>query len=123
MPTRVALVDLPGLLVDVVLEVLSGELDVEVEVLPAGSTSQAILAGHPDVVMVAVVDPEHYAPSESLLHERPGLGLFAITPDARQAWIHELCPCSRELAEVSGPSLRAAVRKVAERSAAGWGRR
>jgi hypothetical protein len=110
--TRVALVNLPGLLVDVVLDALATEPGVEVAVLPAGSPTGRILKGNPDVVMIGVQDPEHCEPSAELLRGRPGLGLFAISPDAREAWIHELCPRARRLEVVSGPSLRAAVRGV-----------
>ena len=116
--TRVALVDLPGLLVDVVRDALDDEPDVEVEVLGAGLTPGAILVAEADVVMVGVASPSTYAQTARLLRERPDLGLFAISLDARRAWIYELCPCARELAEVSGPSLRAAVRGVTERNRA-----
>lgn len=114
MTTRVALVDLPGLLADVVRDAFAEEPDIDVEVLPAGSPA-AILAGHPDVVMVAIDDPASYPCAAELLRERPALGLFAVSLDGRQAWIHEMCLCSRPLAEVSGSSLREAVRIIANR--------
>jgi len=116
MTTLVALVDLPALLADVVRDALASESDIEIEVLPSGSSPANILAAHPDVVLVGANDPEHYAGSAELLDHRPDLGLFAITPDAREAWIHELLPQARSLAEVSGPVLRAAVRGVADRA-------
>jgi hypothetical protein len=113
-PTRIALLDLPGLLADVVLAAFREQPGLEVGVLPPGSTPQGVLAGRPDVVMIGVADPQHYAPAEELLRRRPGLGLFAISFDARQAWIHELRPSSRPLAEVSAASLRAAVVEFAD---------
>src|SRR5690349_25119461 len=58
--TRVALVDLPGLLADVVLDAFVNEPDIDVDVLPVGSLPAGILAGHPDVVMVGVADPPNY---------------------------------------------------------------
>ena len=115
MATRVALVDLPGLLADVVRDAFAKEPDIDIEVLPADSPATAILAGHPDVVMVAIDDPDHYPFAEELLRERPALGLFAISLDGRQAWIYEICVRSRPLAEVSGSSLREAVRAIANR--------
>jgi len=113
--TRIALIDLPGLLAGVVQEAFAGEADLAVEMLPNGSGPQAILASDADVVIVGLADPAHYPPAEHLLREQPGLGLFAISPDARQAWIHELLPCARPLAEVSVDSLRWAVRDSYER--------
>jgi hypothetical protein len=111
----VALVDLPGLLADVVRDAFAEEPDIDVEVLPAGSPAAAILTGHPDVVMVASDDPASYPFAAELLRERPALGLFAVSLDGRQAWSYEICVCSRPLAEVSGSSLREAVRVIANR--------
>jgi hypothetical protein len=113
--TRLALLDLPALLADVVVETFVEQPDLEVEVIPARSAPQQVLAGNPDVVMIGVADPQHYSSAERLLRQRPDLALFAISLDARQAWIHELCPRSRPLAELSATSLRAAVREVVER--------
>lgn len=115
MTTRVALVDLPGLLADVVLDAFVNEPDIDVDVLPVGSRPADILAGHPDVVMVGVADPPTHRASKELLHQRPSLGLFTISPDGRKAWVHEMRVISRPLAEVSGASLREAVRAIAER--------
>ena len=114
--TRVALVDLPGLLADVVLNAFVTEPDIDVEVLPVGSPPANILASHPDVVMVGLADPSNYPFSEELLYQNPKLRLFAISPDGRLAWIHEMCLRSRPLAEVSGSSLREAVRVIAKRT-------
>jgi len=66
--------------------------------------------------MAGTGDPANYPSSAALLHARPDLGLFAISPDAQQAWIHELRPHARQLGELSGPSLRAAVRSVSLRT-------
>lgn len=113
--TRIALLDLPALLADVVVETFIEQSDLEVDVIPAGSAPHHVLDGHPDVVMIGVADPQHYPSAERLLRQRPDLGLFAISLDARQAWIHELCPRARPLAELSTTSLRAAVREVERR--------
>jgi hypothetical protein len=112
----VTLVDLPGLLADVVRDAFAEEPGIDVEVLPADSPATAILAGHPDVVMVAIDDPARYPFAEELLRERPELGLLAISLDGRQAWIHEIFVRSRPLAEVSGSSLREAVRAFVNRA-------
>ncbi|MBL7501503.1 hypothetical protein I6A84_38885 [Frankia sp. CNm7] len=115
MTTRIALLDLPGLLVDVVVEAFAREPDVVIDVLPSGSPPGRILAGRPDVVMVGVEAPWSYPPAEGLLCQHPGLGLFAISPDARQVWAHELRPSARALAEVSASGLRAAVSEAVSR--------
>lgn len=115
MTTRVALIDLPALLADVVRDAFAHDTDVEVRVLPDGTPPTLILAEEPDVVMVGVDDPGRYD-SGRILWRRPDLRLFAISPDARQAWVHELSATASPLTEVSGPSLRAAVRRAAIRS-------
>jgi hypothetical protein len=114
--TRVALIDLPGLLADVVLDALANERDIDVEVFPAGSPPADILASEPDVVMVGVASPPNPSFSEEFLHLRPPPGLFAISLDGRQAWIHEMSIHTWQMAEVSVDSLRDAVRAIARRS-------
>jgi hypothetical protein len=113
--THVALVDLPGLLADVVLDAFANESDVDVEVLPAGSLPANILAGHPDVVMACDAGQPNSPFARELLRQHPSLGLFTISPDGRRAWVHELSVHSRPLAEVSGASLREAVRAITKR--------
>jgi hypothetical protein len=108
---QIALLDLPHLLADVVREAFHGDPELVVEVLEDGSGVQGILAAHPDVAIVGLADPTHYPAAERLLRQWPYLDLFAISPDARQAWIHELVPTARPLAEVSADSLRWAVRR------------
>jgi hypothetical protein len=110
--TRVALLDLPPLLADVVLDVFAQQEDLEVAVLPPGSGPQSIRARHPDVALIGTGDPEHYGAAEGLLRQRPELGLLAISLDGRQAWIHELRVQSRQLEHVSADSLCAAVANV-----------
>lgn len=113
---RIALLDLPALLADVLRDALLEEAGVELRVLPERSSRKAILAHDPDIVMVGVSDPMHYADSEFLLRHRPGLGVFAISSDARRAWLHELVATAQPLADVSGVGLRAAVRAAAARA-------
>jgi hypothetical protein len=109
---RIAVVDLPSLLCDIVIDAFGNYHGFDVEVLPAGSDSDQILAAQPDVLLVGASDPQHYPPAGVLLKQRPDLGLFAISPDARQAWIFELHPRSRRLGELSISSLRRAVQAV-----------
>lgn len=118
MTTHVALVDLPALLADVVRDALAGDPDVEVQVLPDGTAPDAILAQRLDVAVVGASDPGHCDCAEPLLRRRPDLGLIAISPDARQAWIHQISVTASQLSEVTGPSLRAAVHRAAERGRA-----
>ncbi len=116
MPTRVALVDLSGLLADVVTDALTSEPDLTVSVLPSGSSVASILEHHPDVVMVGATDPSHYPGAAELLSRQLGLRVFAISPDAKDAWIHWLGPCTAPFAEFSAEALRQAVRSAVERA-------
>lgn len=110
MTTRVALVDLPALLADVVRDALADDTDVEVEVLPDQASADLILARRPDVVMIGVDEPRSSPRAAALLRRCQDLMVLAISPDARQAWIHEMSVSVRDVPSVSGQSLRAAVR-------------
>jgi hypothetical protein len=116
--SRLALLDMPGLLVDVVREAFADAPDLEIDVLAPGSGLRRLLECKPDVAMIGVADPEHYPSAELLLRQRPNLGLVAISLDARRAWIHGLRPCARPLLEVSSESLRAAAYALIERGRA-----
>jgi chemotaxis response regulator CheB len=113
--TRVALVDLPALLADVVRDALADDDDIEVEVLPDEASADLILARRPDVVMIGVDEPRSSPRAAPLLRRRQDLMVLAISPDARQAWIHEMSVSVRDVPCVSGQSLRAAVHCAATR--------
>jgi hypothetical protein len=116
----VLLVGLPALLADVVRAALTGQpqVPVQVEVIPDQSDPRAILDHDPDVVVVGVELPDAYAHAGFLLSRRPGLGLLTISADARQAYVHELAPVSRQLDPVDGATLRETVRSAVARAGA-----
>jgi AmiR/NasT family two-component response regulator len=112
----VLLVGLPALLADIVREALTTQMGTRVQAIPEESDPRAILARDPDVVVVGVEEPGSYAHAEFPLSRRPGLGLLAISADARRACVHELSPVSRLLDPVSGATLRQAVRIAVARA-------
>jgi hypothetical protein len=114
MTTRVALVDLPLLLADVVREALIQDGDVAVNVVPTGTALAEVLASEPHVVVVSDRDPKSYARAGAILRRRRPLGLLVLSPDARSAWLHGLCPCARALDDVTGPGLCAAIQQANE---------
>jgi hypothetical protein len=107
---RVALLDLPGLLGDVVRDALSRDGDIQVQVHVAGSSEADIMAGDPAVIVLSERDPQSCPHGEAILRGHHDLRLVAISPDARQACLYEWCPCGHPFDEVSASTLRAAVR-------------
>lgn len=112
------LVGLPALLADVVRAALTAQPQpqVQVEAIANEGDPRAILARDPDVVVVSVETPGSYAYAEFLLSRRPGLGLLAISADARRAYVHELAPVSRRLDPVNSTTLRETVRFAVARA-------
>lgn len=114
MTIRVALVDLPLLLADIVQDALTHDNDMAVDVVPTGIDLASALYADPDLLVVSGPDPESYGRASALLRRGRPRGLVVVSPDARSAWLHSWCPCAWPLGEVSEAGLHAAVRLVTE---------
>ncbi|SDZ14595.1 hypothetical protein SAMN05444365_10612 [Micromonospora pattaloongensis] len=120
MPIRLAVSQLPEMLVDVVREAFRAEPDVSVEVLRSvdGDVSAAIRRTGPDIVIVGTEGGDG-RPNCDLLLAHPDVVVLNLSPDARSGWICELRPCARSLGELSLSSLRATVHEAILRKQAG----
>jgi len=108
-PVRVAVVDLPQMLSEIVKDILNHAADVAV-----------VEPGRPDdvdVVIVAARSDELPATGQVMLLRRPTVKVLTISGDGRRAYLHELLPHRTPLGEVSAETLLAAVRN----HKAGWG--
>ena len=118
MPIRLAVSQLPEMLVDIVRETFAAEPDVSVEVLRSadGDVSAAIRRIGPDVVIIGTDGGE---PACDLMLAHPDVVLLNLTADARSGWICELRPYARSLGELSLNGLRATVHDAIMRQRAG----
>jgi hypothetical protein len=101
---RVAIVDVPRMLRDIVESVVSHESDLEVV---EGGTHEA------DVTIVGLAraeDAHRYAP---LLYARPRHRVLALVADGRDAYLYELRPHLSPLGSIAPDGLLAAIRTLA----------
>ncbi|MFB9316970.1 hypothetical protein [Cryptosporangium minutisporangium] len=112
MSIRLAVSELPSLLMDVVREAFADQPDVSVEFLPDGDLGAAVDHARPDVMILGAAESDAHW---DLLLEYPRMAVLTLSPDARDAWVCELQPHARPLGEVSLAGLRTAVREAAGR--------
>jgi hypothetical protein len=115
-PTRLAFIDVPRLLRELVLALLAEPADV-IECrgdLPGGELARALGAHATDVVVAGdrLADPEEVC---RLLAARPAMQVIVVRDGGRRCDFYELRP-SRTEDELSAQSLRATVR----RASLGW---
>jgi DNA-binding NarL/FixJ family response regulator len=108
---RVAIVELPRMLRDIVVSMLATAVDIEV-VTPSGSTS-AFDAGA-DVVILNLDDVEPFDVLQELLAANPRLRVVAIAADGRRITLYELRPHRTPLGELSAAGLVAVVRDAGQ---------
>ena len=108
MPIRLALVELPRLLAEIIAAEFAGDESITVERL--SDDSQIELpdegpASH-DVVIVGVTDPRHGRLLERMTRAtRPTL--LGVRTDGRAAWLYQMCP--RPLGPIGPEQIRAVV--------------
>jgi hypothetical protein len=113
MPIRLAVSQLPEMLVDVVRESFAGEPDVSVEVLrPAGADMSAEISRTDPDVLIVCADGDDADPQCGLLLAHPDMVVLTLAADARSGWICELRPHARRLGELSLDGLRTTVHEA-----------
>jgi hypothetical protein len=101
---RVAIVDVPRMLRDIVESVVTRESDLEV--VDSG-THEA------DVTIVGLARAEDAQRYASLLYARPRHRVLALVADGREAYLYELRPHLAPLGAIAPDGLLAAIRLVA----------
>lgn len=99
---------------DIVAGVLADEPDMEVvgETVVASEFPDAVQETGADVVVVGRDDPLLAA---ALLERRPSLRILAVSADARESWLYELCPQRVPLGEISPQRLVSKIRETRRR--------
>ena len=108
-PIRVAVIELNGMLSDIVTETLEAAADIAVIVVPG---SEAALDAIEADVAVLGGPPAGLPPlGRELLANYPWMHVVAIRSDGRDTSLYELRPFERKLGEISPASLLDAVRR------------
>jgi hypothetical protein len=97
---RVALLDLPQMLSEIVKDILGQATDVAVAEAPAADT---------DVVIVGAQEDELPTAGLAQLERQPKAKVLTINRHGRNAYLFELRPCRTALGELSAEVLLAAV--------------
>jgi DNA-binding NarL/FixJ family response regulator len=113
-PIRVVLATLPPLLGDIVRQLLTGHVDLEViaEVASAGEMRDVLRRAGADVVVAGATSADGRVPPIDVLREHPGLRLIVIAGDARVAKVYELRPHETAIADISPSELLHVIRST-----------
>jgi hypothetical protein len=111
LPIRVAVVDLPQMLSEIVKDILDRAADVAVVDAIRGEEVDA------DIVILPAPNDELPSDGEEQLERRPRGKILTIGGEGRYAYLYELLPRRTALGELSEATLLAAVRGAQ----AGWG--
>jgi DNA-binding NarL/FixJ family response regulator len=109
-PTRIALVDMPRILREIIEQAVADEPDMEiVEIEGSGvPLRQAVATARADFV-IAGADYD-FGEVARVLDERPRLRILAVAGDGREAFLYELRPTRTPLGEVSPQTIVDAIR-------------
>jgi DNA-binding transcriptional LysR family regulator len=111
-PIRVVVIELNGMLTDIVTRTLESAPDIVVTVVPESEALAAANAMEADVAVLAG-PPVGLPPlGRELLAKRPWMHVVAIRSDGRDTSLYELRPFEHKLGEISPASLLDAVRRV-----------
>jgi DNA-binding NarL/FixJ family response regulator len=111
---RIAIVNMPQMLREIIREVVSPESDMEVAGEFSGTTDllEAVERTRADFVITGTEDAD-VAGVGRLLRMRPRLKVLAVAADGRQTYLYELRPQKVHLGEVSPQNLLDAIRSAA----------
>jgi DNA-binding NarL/FixJ family response regulator len=111
-PIRVLIVDLPGILRDIVRATVSRQPDMVVvgELGKAEAVRPAIESTSASVVVINSQHPAARPDGDSILGRASALKVLAVDPDARESSLHTLRPHRTALGELSPRYLLAAIR-------------
>lgn len=109
---RVAIVDLPRVMRDIIRDLVSGErgIDLVAETSADVDLSGLVDATRADVLVMSLPDEGLPRAASQMLAEHPGVRLLGVVADGRDAVLYELRPHHRSLGDVSPGALVAALR-------------
>ena len=109
---RILIAGMSNMLFEIVTEVLaqSPETIVVARVADRGSVPSQIRSAHTDAVMMQTAASQDASDVWRLLYQFPTLKVVTIAGDGRGGFVHELLQSTRALAELSGETLRLALR-------------
>ena len=115
-PIDVILIDLPGMLSDILEAILERDSSVRIaaHLRSAGALATAVASSPVDVAIVGGDGGSLAAAVRDLLCERPALRVLTVGSDGREASLYELRPHRTPLGEVSAAELLEAVKAVGE---------
>ena len=111
---RIILANRPQLARDVVRGIIDRQGDMEV-VREAEQRFDLLLAvkeTHADAVILSAHDSDVQGLCSHLLAEYPGLTILALSVEGRSAFVEQLCPSRREIADPSNERVLAALRQA-----------
>ena len=113
-PIRIVLATLSPMLADIVRQLLSGHVDLEViaEVASAGEMRDVLRRAGAEVVVAGATPTDGGVPPIDILREHPGLRLIVMADDARVAKVYELRPHETAIADVSPSELLHVIRST-----------
>jgi hypothetical protein len=109
---RVAIVDLPRVMREIIRDLLSDEqgLDLVVEAVADVDLSGLVDATRADVLVMSLRDAALPDAASRVLESHPRVRLLGVVADGRDAILYELRPHHRSLGDVSPTALVAALR-------------
>ncbi len=111
-PSRIALVDMPRLLRDIVVQAVVDEPDLEIVALEerGAALRQTVDSSKADFV-IAGADYDFHEVAQ-VLGERPHLRVLVVDGSGREAFLYELRPTRTPLGEVSPRTIVDAIRST-----------
>jgi chemotaxis response regulator CheB len=103
-PNRVLLVDLPGMLRDLIAEAVAARPDIELvgELAAGDSVAEALERCAASVVILPVDHPEIQGKAKALLaNARAGVRIVALEPDGRSGLVYDLQPRQTRFGDTS----------------------
>lgn len=117
------MVALPGILGDIIRELLADEKDIEVVgegLADSDAVSQALKETPADVVIFRCDDVDLPDMGNRLLAEHAFMRVLGVAADGRRAFLYELRPQRIPLGEVSSDALIAAIRSGRVENGPSW---
>ena len=112
--TRILLWDMPTMMHDIILELLTRESDFQVAA-PADKTSSLLDASkkyRPDVIVTSFGEDRANITYRDLFLECPRVKVLDVRSDGRNGYLYQLRPERKRLGEVSPESLVTAIREA-----------
>ncbi|KAA8884188.1 hypothetical protein F3087_35135 [Nocardia colli] len=110
MPIRLALIELPKLLADIIADTFADDDSVRVDQLSDDSALELPVDGPPshDVVIVGVTDPRRSRLLDRLSRPTEPT-VLGVRTDGREAWTYRMRPCPCRLEQFGPDQIRAVV--------------